>query len=89
MTRNGSTRAWRRTRDRILRASDICHICGHPGSDAVDHKLAKAAGGTDAASNLGPAHHDTPCPTCGHRCNREKTDKPLAPVVRRSGALSR
>jgi 5-methylcytosine-specific restriction endonuclease McrA len=87
--RNGSTRAWRRTRERILKTSDICHICGHPGSDAVDHKQAKARGGTDHGSNLAPAHHDVACPTCGHKCNRVKTDKPFAPVVRRSGALQR
>jgi len=87
--RNGSTRAWRKTRARILAASDICWLCGHPGSDAVDHKTAKARGGSDHGSNLAPSHHDVPCPTCGVKCNRVKSDKELAPVVRRSGVLQR
>lgn len=81
----------------ILAASDVCHICGHPGSDAVDHVRALALA-TDAdearkldtdPANLKPAHHDVPCPTCGHRCNREKSDKPWAPIIRHSSTLSR
>lgn len=82
---------------RILAASDVCHICGHPGSDSVDHvkALALAADEAEASrldndpANLRPAHHDVPCPTCGHRCNREKAAKAWAPIIRRSGSLER
>lgn len=84
-----NTRAQRAENKRILAASDVCHICGHPGSDAVDHVVALARGGADDRSNKRPAHHDVPCLTCGIKCNRVKSDKPFAPVARRSGALNR
>ena len=79
---------------RILNASNVCHICGHPGADAVDHVVPLnpkpgGAQGTEDIANLRPAHHDTPCPTCGRKCNREKTNKPWAPIIRRSGSLKR
>ena len=74
----------------ILAVSDVCHICGHPGSDAVDHVVPLARGGSDTdPDNLKPAHHDVTCPDCGERCNRAKGDKLVAPVLRRSGALRR
>lgn len=79
---------------RILAASDVCHICGHPGSDAVDHVVPlnpRAGGqvGTEDPSNLRPAHHDVDCATCGRRCNREKSNKDWAPIIRRSSSLQR
>ena len=82
---------------RILAASDVCHICGHPGSDAVDHvkALSRAADADEARlldtdpSNLRPAHHDVECPTCGERCNRTKGAKDWAPIIRRSSSLRR
>lgn len=32
-------RPWLRARARVLRASDICWICGLPGSTTVDHVI--------------------------------------------------
>jgi 5-methylcytosine-specific restriction protein A len=80
--RNGSTRAWRRIRARILKVSDVCHICGQPGADSVDHVIPLAGGGTNDPSNLRPAHH-----LAEPRCNLRKGDREYAPIVRRSGAL--
>lgn len=80
--RNGSTRKGRAENARILAASDVCHICGKPGADAVDHVIPRARGGPDTMANKRPAHHDVP-----PFCNRIKGDKPWAPIVRRSGAL--
>ena len=54
-------------RTRVLRASDVCHICGQPGADSVDHVIPRARGGTDDPSNLRPAHM--------FPCNRAKSDK--------------
>lgn len=89
---SGSKRQARNAR--ILAASTVCHICGHEGSDAVDHVVPLRpqpgqAQGTEDPNNLRPAHHDQPCPTCGRKCNREKANKVFAPIVRRSGSLQR
>lgn len=83
MTATRGGRAWRRTRQLILTASDICYICGQPGADAVDHVIPLTRGGTNDPSNLRPAHHDVE-----PKCNRRKSDKPWAPIIRRSGSLN-
>lgn len=90
--RPGSTLSVRRMqalRDARLRINDTCHICGHPGSDVLDHIVPLARGGSDDPANLAPAHHNTECPDCGRRCNREKGAKNHAPIIRRSGTLNR
>ena len=40
-------------------------------------------------TNLMPAHHDIFCETCGHRCNRDKAARLIAPIIRRSSSLER
>ena len=78
----GSAR--QRRNELILAATDVCHICGHPGSDAVDHVVPISRGGSDEDPlNLRPAHHDTPCPVCGRKCNRLKADRLMPEVDRR------
>lgn len=62
-------RARQRRNAAILAASDVCHICGQPGSDAVDHIIPLARGGYDGHPNLKPAHHDV-----APYCNRRKAD---------------
>ena len=92
--RRTNTRAIRERNRRILNASDICWLCGHPGSDAVDHKVAwvecvRQGIDPDVPTNLAPAHHKAPCATCGIKCNRVKSDKPIAPVMRRTPGIVR
>lgn len=54
-------RSWRDLRAQILtRDHGVCHVCGRPGADRVDHLRNVAAGGTDAATNLA-AIHQVPC----------------------------
>lgn len=69
-------RPWRRVRAQVLAASRVCWICGHDGSDSVDHltPLADDGEALDPA-NLAPAHH-APCPTCGRRCNAARGRAP-------------
>lgn len=76
--RRSNSRAARNENHRILAASDICHICGKPGADAVDHVIPLARGGRDDASNKKPAHHDV-----APYCNRRKSDKLPSEVDRK------
>lgn len=43
-------------RDQVLSVSDICHLCGKPGADTVDHIIARKHGGGHELDNLAPAH---------------------------------
>lgn len=38
----------------------VCHVCGKPGGDEVDHVVNRRSGGSDDLSNLRPIHH-YPC----------------------------
>lgn len=82
------TRAQRALYASVLATSDVCYICGKPGADAVDHvrpwvECKRLGIDPDELSNLRPAHHDVE-----PKCNRRKSDKQYAPIVRRSGSLS-
>ena len=79
-----------RTRARTLhRATGMpCWICGKPinynaphldpGEFVVDHIIPIARGGPDVIENTAPAHR---------ACNRAKSDRAYAPIIRTSGAL--
>lgn len=74
--------AYRKTRARILTESDICIVCGHTGSQAVDHVIPAARGGSPTdPDNLAPIHGVQGCPTCGRKCNNDKSDKALPQVT--------
>jgi len=82
-------RPWRRLRAAVLAASDVCVLCGHPGSGDVHHLLARSLGGDllDPA-NVGPAHGAlSPCPWCNLACNQSAgagghaTPRPRKPVA--------
>ena len=74
MPRPANSRAIRDRNRRILAASDVCHICGEPGADAVDHVIPYVRGGTDDPWNLKPAHHNV-ANSNGIKCNRVKSDR--------------
>ncbi len=59
-TTRTNTRSTKARNRRLLAASDICHICGENGADAIDHVVPLVRGGTEDKSNLRPAHHNTP-----------------------------
>lgn len=77
------TEAIRRRNRRILAESNVCHICGQAGADAVDHVRPyrdRDPGNPwrlldpDNPYNLKPAHHDVPNED-GVRCNRVKSNR--------------
>jgi len=64
--------------------NSICHLCGHSGSDEIDHIIGVAQwrreqriGDPNHPSNLAPAH-GAPCPTCGRTCHKDKTQREAA-----------
>lgn len=67
-----STRNWKtRVRSEVLGRSDICHWCGHPGSDEVDHYPIPYAilvqldpRATEDPDNCAPIHGLGGCPIC-------------------------
>ena len=73
--RHPSGTVWKRIKANVIAAHNgICHLCGHPGAEQVDHVEQYAEGGTDDISNLKPAHgsansQKNPCPVCGLNCN--------------------
>ena len=46
----------------------VCHLCGMPGADSIDHIIPRASGGDDSPANLRPAHRS---------CNSARGAKPL------------
>ncbi|MFI1002000.1 HNH endonuclease [Streptomyces galbus] len=73
---------YRQMRTRILRESDVCIVCGHGASDAVDHIHPVSRGGARKdPDNLAPIHGVDGCPVCLRKCNSEKSDRALADVV--------
>ena len=51
----GSTRQWRKIRERILRSGQfLCVYCGQE-ADTVDHVIPRRLGGNDSDDNLVPS----------------------------------
>lgn len=46
----------------------VCHLCGAPGADTLDHLVPRSMGGTDELENLAPAHKS---------CNSSRGAMPL------------
>ncbi|MER8042720.1 HNH endonuclease signature motif containing protein [Streptomyces sp. NPDC094032] len=68
---------YRKARARFLGDNDVCHLCGHPQADTVDHVVPVSKGTVDPSDqdNWLPAHGVNGCPTCGRKCNGEKSDR--------------
>lgn len=91
MAWEGSTRKarlpkeWHAQRARILRVHGrICHLCGGPGADTVDHVR---AGDDHSDENLRPVH-DRVAPHC-HRRKSSSEGGQAAATARKARAASR
>lgn len=70
--------AYRQIRASILSESDVCVLCGHAGSDAIDHLFPVSRGGDEYdRANMAPIHGVKGCVVCLRKCNNEKSDKTL------------
>ena len=64
---------YRKGRAQFLADHDVCHLCGHPAADVIDHAVPVAAGADpEDRDNWRPAHGVNRCPTCGRNCNGSK-----------------
>ena len=78
------TAKWKAMRRRVLRRDHaICHVCGKPGADEVDHLVALRLGGTDDEANLAPIHrrpcHARKSSVEGHTARWQKRKRPAEP----------
>lgn len=65
---------WQRVCREVYRVhGTICWLCGRDGADTIDHVQALKDGGTNALSNLRPAHgrKSSGCPGNLGRSNRK------------------
>lgn len=67
----------------------ICHLCGHPGAQQVDHVEVYAEHQDDSIPNLRPAHgsagtkQKNRCPVCGLNCNNIRGSLSVAAAKRK------
>lgn len=58
----------------------VCHLCGRPGADTLDHIVPRSLGGSDDLDNLAPAHKS---------CNSRRGALPLAQWFERHPIVAR
>lgn len=75
--------AYRQNRAIVLSMSDACALCGHGGSDTVDHIIPVSRGGDKHdIDNMTPMHGVRGCPVCYRKCNQEKSNKLMSELER-------
>ena len=68
--RTRTTSGWEQQRkaQKVMRLHDtICHVCGRPCADQVDHVTPLSQGGSDTLDNMRPIHR--------YPCHMEKTQR--------------
>jgi 5-methylcytosine-specific restriction endonuclease McrA len=92
------SRAYRKALAEVQATGPICHICGHPGSDSLDHVLPASLFPELAGdpSNWRPVHGVNGCPQCPpnpsadkrrngqpRRCNQQRGVRLIMPETSR------
>jgi 5-methylcytosine-specific restriction endonuclease McrA len=82
------SRRYRTALRHVQATGPICWLCGHAGSDSLDHVI-PASIAPELASDPGnwrPAHGVRGCPTCGRKCNQQRGTRMTITQSRRSRA---
>jgi hypothetical protein len=68
------SRRYRRALAEIQAAGPTCWLCGHGGSDSIDHAIPASIAPDLRAepSNWRPAHGVRGCSTCGVKCQQSR-----------------
>lgn len=82
-------RDWQRRKRQVFdRDNGICHVCGKPGADQLDHITPISQGGTHDLANLAPIHL-RPCHMAkisaeanAHRPRRKRAPEPHPGLLR-------
>jgi len=82
------SRRYRTALREVQATGPTCWLCGHPGSDSLDHVIPASVAPELAAdpSNWRPSHGVQGWPTCGRLCNQECGTRMASPQTRRSRA---
>ena len=74
LKQSGSTTAWRRLREQVIRRDGCCQMCGTEERLSVDHIIPRVAGGTDSLDNL-----QVLCSSCNSSKGGRFFDRPKTP----------
>jgi ribosomal protein L32 len=77
---------YREMRARVLALSDVCHLCGDPGADEIDHVIPYAAQdpatrddpSTWRVEDFRPVHGRLTAPQ--YRCNQRRGARPIGQI---------
>lgn len=73
-------RPYRSARTRMFQIyGHVCHLCGHEGAGEADHLIPISIDADQPVdpNAMRPAHgSNSPCDTCGRKCNQSRGNKP-------------
>jgi 5-methylcytosine-specific restriction endonuclease McrA len=74
------SRRYRKALAEVQATGPACWMCGHSGSDSLDHRIPASLAPELRAdpANWWPCHGVKGCSTCGQRCNQARGNN-LAP----------
>jgi len=80
------SRRYRRALAEVQATGPTCWLCGHGGSDSIDHVIPASVAPDLRAdpANWRPCHGTNRCPTCGIACNQQRSNKLGFKPARRS-----
>jgi 5-methylcytosine-specific restriction endonuclease McrA len=74
LKQSGSTSAWRKLREQVIRRDGCCQMCGTEERLSVDHIVPRTLGGSDSLDNL-----QVLCSSCNSAKGGRFFDRPKTP----------